>query len=237
MGGSEDYLVAENNFHLFLDKIANVVGICSQLFLSTSRKELSRPYAQFEGMSFKEMTDILILEDKLHCFDVSYIQHFILSLLKWDTLNHGEYKESIITSLKEAQDYEPLPTGSPLPSVQLNDNLDAEIFIAQFFDVHCVSYEVMLTLKYALSHLLCLSRSTFQYVGWVQTNKGCQISWKTFPENFEKIGHQLRYYPSTGALAVIGDYDPYQITFNCKIINMQILLDGTPLLYPDLDGR
>lgn len=228
--------LAPELFH-FLATTDSLVGTYAQLFLSTSRKELSRPYAVFEGMSFKEMTDILILEDKLHCFDISYIQQFLLCLLKWDTSQGSQHNESIIALLKEAQDYEPVSTGSPLPTVQLHGEIShTNSFVTQFTNLQCVSYEVMMTLKYALSQLLCLSLPAFQYIDWGRTDEGCQITWKTFPENLLKIEYKLRYYPSTAALAV-NNFNPYQIAFKCNIKNMQILLDGSPLLYPDLDGK
>lgn len=228
----------QRKFVYFLENIDCLVGVYAQLFLSTSRKELSRPYALFEGMSFREMADILIMEDKLHCFDISYIQQFLLSLLKWDTSQGSEHKESIIALLKEAQDYEPVPTGSPLPPVPLHGEVSyTHCFVTHFAKIQCVSYEVMMTLKFALLQLLCFSLSAFQYIDWRITDKGCQITWKTFPENLGKIEYRLRHYCSTAALAVNDDFNPYQIYVNCNIKNMQILLDGSPLLYPDLDGK
>ena len=243
LGGGQQYLIPDDaapeqeTFLLFLENINCVVGTYVQQFLSTLRKELSMPYAQFEDKSFKEMTDILIYEDKLHCFDVSYIQQFLLFLLKWSTSQTTACKESIIGLLEEVQNYEPVPTGSPLPSVQLDSLSHTGTFVTRFDEVHYVSYEVMMTLKHALSQLLCLSLSTFQYVSWIKINEGCQINWKTFPENLNKIEDKLRCLPSTGALRVKDDYDPYNIEFTCSIENKQILLDGSPLLYPDLDGE
>ena len=245
-GAQEQYLVVDDimateqeTFVLFLNKVDSIVGAYAQLFLSTSREELSTTYAQFEGNSFKEMTNILIYEDKLHCFDVSFVQQFLLFLLKWSTSQgstHQEMQSVIIELLKEAQDYEPVPTGSPLPPVQLHSWLHTGIFATHFDEVYCVSYEVMVTLKHALSQLLSLSLSTFQYVSWLETNKGCQIIWKTFPDNLDKMEYKLRFLPSTAALTV-KDFVPYNIEFTCSIENKQILLDGSPLLYPDLDGE
>ena len=227
-------------FILFLMKIDHLVGTCADMFLSTSRKELSRPYAQFQGSSFKEMTDVLISEEKLHCYDISYIQQFLLSLLKWDTSQSCKYKESITTLLTEAQEYEPVSPGHPLPSLHSHHSRSHAIqIVTLFFDVHDVSYEVMMTLKYALMQLLYLSLSAFQYVRWIKVNNGCQITWKTLPENFEKIENKLKCLPSTGALKVREDCDieyPYKITFSCKIKRMQLLLDGSPLLCPELEG-
>ena len=239
----EQYLVAgsilpeQQMFNLLLEKINYLVGTYTQMFLSTSRDEFSRPFAQFEGMSFKGMTDMLIYEDKLHCFDVSYIQQFLLYLLNWDALQGSQCRESIIDLLKEAQDYEPIPTGFPLPSLQLY-SVAQTVVVTSFSNVYCVSYEVMMTLKYALSHLLCLSLLTFQYISWININGGCQINWKTFPDNFERIECKLSCFPSTAALTIT-DYfvGSYQIVINCNIENAQILLDGSPLLYPGLDGK
>ena len=240
-------LIADNiapeqeEFILFLMKIDRLVGNCADMFLSVSRKELSRPYAQFEKKSFKEMTDILIAEHKLHCFDISYIQQFLLSLLKWDTSQGSKHKESIIVLLKEAQDYEPVSTGSSLPALQLHDGLQAAIFTTRFPAICCVSYEVMMALKYALSHLLCLSLASFQYISWKEISKGCQIEWKTCLENFEKIEHKLNYHSHTAALAFKDDdfeiVYPRKISFSCIIKNMQIVLDGSPVLYPVFDGK
>ena len=230
----------QEEFILLLIKIDHLIGNYAELFLSTSRKEYSRPYAQFERSSFKEMTDILIIEDKLHCFDISYIQQFLLSLLRWDTSQGSEHKELIIGLLKEAQDYEPVPTGSPLPSVQLHGESHTTFFVTHFANISCVSYELMMILKYALSQLLCLSLSTFQYVSSRDINRSCQLTWKTCPENFEKIEHKLSYHTSTAALALGDDFEinyPNEITFSCIIKNMQIVLDGSPVLYPELDGK
>lgn len=225
-------------FILLLEKINYIVGTYAQVFLSTTRKELSRPFAQFERMSFKQMTDMLIYEDKLHYFDVSYIQQFLLYLLNWDALQGSQCKESIIDLLKEAQDYEPVPTGFPLPSLHLHSVSQTVVVVTNFSNVNCVSYEVMMTLKYALSQLLCLSLLTFQYIGWTNIDGVCQINWKTFPNNFEKIVHKLSCLPSTAALTITNYFvDLYQITANCNIENMRILLDGSPLLYPDIDGK
>ena len=233
----DDLTLEQKKFVYFLKNIDCLIGIYAQLFLSTSRKELSRPYAVFEGMSFREMADILIIKDKLHCLDISYIQQFLLCLLKWDTSQGSEHKESISALLKEAQDYEPVPTGSPLPPVQLHYEVShSDSFVTHFAKISCISYEIMMTLKFALSQLLCLSLSAFQYIDWRRTDKGCQITWKTFPENLGKIEYRLRYNCSTAALAV-SDFNPYQIYVNCNIKSMQILLDGSPLLYADLDGK
>ena len=241
----DDIAPEQENFVLFLIKIDNLVGTGAELFLSTSRKELSRPYAQFEGSSFKDMTDTLIAGDQLHCYDISYIQQFLLSLLKWDTSQGGKHKELITAILKEAQDYEPVPTGSPLPSVQLRGRSHVATIVTNFFSVYNrhVSYDMMMTLKYALLQLLHLSLSSFQYVRWTKVNKGCQITWKTFPENLDRIENKLMGtdYPSTSALEVMDDfeidYSYLTITFSCNVKNTQILLDGSALLYPDLDGK
>ena len=237
---ADDIAPSQETFILFLIKIDRLVGTFAEQFLSTSRKELSRPYAQFERCSFKQMTDVLISEDKLHCYDISYIQQFLLSLLKLDTSQGSKYKESITALLSEAQEYEPVITGCPLPSLHSQSRSHAVYIVTHFFDVHCVSYEVMMTLKYTLLQLLYLSMSAFQYVGWTEVNEGCQITWKTFPENLEKIENKLSYHPSTGALEVQDDFVidyPYKITFSCNIKNKQILLDGSPLLCPDLNGK
>ena len=246
LGGAQEHWVVDETvpeqktFILFLEKVDSIVGAYTQLFLSTSREELSTTYAQFEGKSFKEMTNILIYEGKLHCFDVSFVQQFLLFLLKWNSPQGNTRKEMqgvIIELLKEAQDYEPVPTGSALPPVQLhNQASDTGIFVTNFDEVFCVSYEIMVTLKHALSQLLSLSLSTFQYVSWIKTNKGCEIIWETFPDNLDKIENKLRFLPSTAALTV-KDFTPYNIEFTCSIENKQILLDGSPLLCPDLNGE
>ena len=237
---ADDIAPGQEKFVLFLIKIDRLTGTFAELFLSTSRKELSRPYAQFERYSFKEMTDVLISEDKLHCYDISYVQQFLLSLLKWDTSQGSKHKESITALLTEAQEYEPVCTGCPLPSLHSHSRSHVVYIVTHFFDVHCVSYEVMMTLKYALLQLLYLSLSAFQYVGWTKVDKGCQITWKTFPENLEKIENKLSYRLFTGALEVRDDFEidyPHKITFGCNIKNTQILLDGSPLLCPDLNGK
>ena len=237
---ADDIAPEQENLTLFLLKIDHLIGGYVELFLSTSRKEHSRPYAQFEQTSFKEMTGILISEDKLHCCDISYIQQFLLSLLKWDTSQGSQYKEQIIALLNEAQDYEPVSTGSPLPSVRLCSKSHVTI-ITHFrnISIHCVSYEVMMAIKYALMQLLHLSLSAFQYVGNKKEDHNCcQITWKTGSENFEKIENKIRYHPSAAALAVDNDYFNYpNITLSCSIKNPQILLDGSPLLCPDIDGK
>jgi len=235
---ADDIAPEQENFVLFLIKIDRLVGTCAELFLSTTtRKEYSRLYAQFEGSSFEEMTDTLIHGDKLHYCDISYIQQFLLSLLKWDISQDGNHKEVINASLKAAQDYEPVPTGSLLPSVRLHNKSHAIDIFTTFFGVNFVSYEVMMALKYALSQLLYLSPSTFQYAGWRKVNKDCQITWKTGTQNFEKIASKLSHYPSTAALEVAVSEVNFEIDFSCNIKNMQILLDGSPVLSPDLDGK
>ena len=237
---TDDIVPEQEEFALFLMKVDHLVGTCVETFLSIPRKEISRPYAQFKGNSFSRMTDILISQDRLHCYDISYIQQFLLSLLKWDTLQGSKHKEMIISLLKEAQDYEPVPTGSPLPSVQLQNRSHSVTIVTCFHNVYFVSYEVMMTFKYALLQLLYLLPSSFQYVGWIKVNRGCQITWKTSDKTLEKVEDKLSHYPYTAALKVVDDFEiqyPYRITFSCNITNMQILLDGSPLLYPDLNGR
>ena len=237
---TDDIAPEQEEFVLFLMKVDHLVGTCTETFLSIPRKEISRPYAQFKGNSFSRMTDILISQDRLHCYDISYIQQFLLSLLKWDTSQGSKHKEMIISLLKEAQDYEPVPTGSPLPSVQLQNKLHSVIIVTCFHNVYSVSYEVMMTLKYALLQLLYVLPSSFQYIGWIKVNRGCQITWKTSDESLEQVEDKLSHYPYTAALKVVDDIEvqyPYSITFSCNITNMQILLDGSPLLYPDLNGR
>ena len=228
----------EEKLFTLLRKVDDLIGVYVKLFLSTSRKEHSRMYSQFEQNSFEEMTVILMANDKLHCCDISYIQQFLISLLKWDTSQGSQYKEHITALLNEAQDYEPVATGSPLPSVRLYSGPHVTV-ITRFFSVHCVSYEVMMTIKYALMHLLHLSLSTFQYVGWVGMNKGCQITWITHTDKFEHIVNKIMYHPSTVILKVNNDFDiKYPcISFSCTIKNKQFLLDGSPLLCPNLDGK
>lgn len=240
---ADDIAPEQERFVLLLMKVDRLVGTCAETFLCTPRREISRPYAQFERKSFREMTDILISQDRLHCYDISYIQQFLLSLLKWDTSQGSKNKDLLISLLKEAQDYEPVPTGSPLPSLQLQNRSHPVNIVTHFFGVHFVSYEVMMTLKYALLQLLYLSPSSFQYVGWTKVNQGCQITWKTSHESLEKIEDKLSHHTdhtSTAALKVEDGFEvqyPNRITFSCKITNVQILLDGSPLLYPDLDGK
>ena len=237
---ADDIAPEQEKFVLLLLKIGHLIGTCAELFLSTSRRELPRSYAQFERNSFKEMTGSLIFENKLHCYDISFIQQFLLSLLKWDTSQGSKNKELIIGLLKDTQEYEPVPTVSPLPSIQLNYKSNTVTAVTNFFDVYFVNYEVMMTLKYTLLQLLYLSPSAFQYVSWKKLNKGCQITWKTSSENFERIENKLRYHQSTAALTTCNDFEidyPYKITFSCNIINRQILLDGSPLLCPDLEGK
>ena len=98
----------QEKFTLFLIKIDRLVGTYAKLFLSTLRKECSTLNAHFESNSFKEMVDTLISEDKLHCHDISYIQQFLISLLKWDNSQCYEHKKLIMDLLKEAEDYEPV---------------------------------------------------------------------------------------------------------------------------------
>ena len=237
---ADDIAPEQENLSLFLIKIDRLVGAYAEQFLSTSRKELARPYAQFERCSFREMTDVLISEDKLHCYDISYIQQFLLSILKWDTSQGSKYKESITALLTEAQEYEPVFTGRSLPSLHSQSRSHTVYIVTHFFDIHCVSYEVMMTLKYALLQLLYLSLSAFQYVGWTKVDKGCQITWKTFPENLEKVENKLSYRKFTSALEVRDDVKvdyPYSITFSCNIKSIQILLNGSPLLHPDISGK
>ena len=237
---ADDIAPEQENLTLFLLKIDHLIGGYVELFLSTSRKEHSRPYAQFEQTSFKEMTDILISEDKLHCYDISYIQQFLLSLLKWDISQGGQCKEQIIALLNKAQDYEPVATGSPLPSVRLSKSHVTVITHFRNINVHCVSYEVMMTIKYALMQLLYLSLSAFQYVGNKKEDHDCcRITWKTDSENFENIENKIRYHRSTAVLEVDDYYFNYpnNITFSCNVKNPQILLDSSPLLYPDIDGK
>ena len=229
----------QEKFALLLIKLNRLVGIYAKLFLSTSRNEYSRLYGHFESNSFKEMIDALISEDKLHCYDISYIQQFLLSLLKWDISQSSEHKKLIIDLLQEAQDYEPVPTGCLLPSLHSNSRSNSVSILTNFLDFSCVSYEVMMTMKHILSHLLHLLPWALQYIKWKELDRGCQITWNTSPENFERIKNRLLYFPSTVALMVDNNFDiKYpSIEFNCNIKNMQILLDGSPLLCPDLDGK
>lgn len=236
---ADDIAPEQEKFSLFLIKIDRLVGAYAEQFLSTSRKEHSRPYAHFENCSFKEMIDVLISENKLHCYDISYLQQFLLSLLKWDTFQSSKHKELITYLLKETQDYEPVSTGSPLPSMYFHSRLNSVSIVTNFVDFHCVSYEIMMTMKYSLLQLLHLSPSALQYVRWRQIDSGCQITWNTSPENFRRIESRLLYYPSTAALRVNDDFDiKYpRITFSCNIKIKQIVFDGSPLLCPDLDGK
>ena len=236
---ADDIAPEQEKFSLFLINIDRLVGAYAEQFLSTSRKEHSRPYAHFENSSFKEMIDVLISENKLHCYDISYIQQFLLSLLKWDSFQSSKHKELITDLLKETQDYEPVSTGSPMPSTFPHGRLNSVSILTNFVDFHCVSYEIMMTMKYILLQLLHLSPSALQYIRWREMDSGCQIMWNTSPENFRRIESRLLYYPSTAALRVNNDFDiKYPcITFTCNIKNMQIVFDGSPLLCPDLDGK
>ena len=238
---ANDIVPQQEIFVMFLLKVDCLVGTYAESFLSIPRKEITRVYSRFEGNSFLEMVDQVVSQNSLHCFDISYIQLFLCSLLKWDVSAGNKYKEQLIALLREAQDYEPIITGSPLPCVNLRSRSRPVRIISCFSGiVISVSYDIMMTLKYALSQLLSLSLSAFHYSGWSAMENGFQISWNTALFNFNMIETAcFKIDVPTGGLVIINEPDvdyPYSIRLTCEITDSQLIPDGSPLLVPDLEG-
>ena len=242
---ADDIAPEQEKFVMLLIKIDRLVGTHATSFLSVPRKEISRIYSMFEGKSFLAMADQLIGENSLHCYDIFCIQLFLCSLLKWDATEGNKYKKQLVALLKETQDYEPIPTGFPLPQINLRSRTQTVRIISCISGVVvCVSYDVMMTLKYALSRLLNLSLSAFHYSGWSAMENGFQLLWNTSLFNFDRIEascykNDVPTHCPTGGLVMINEPDinyPHNIRFTCEITDAQLLLDGSPLLVPDIES-
>jgi len=235
---ANDIAPEQEKFIMLLIKIEQLVGAHAKKFLSESRTVIPRIYSRFEGKSFLTMIDQLISESSLHCYDISYIQLFLCSLLKWDTTEGNKCKEQLVALLREVQDYEPIPTGFPLPCKNIWSRTRSVQIISCFIGiVSCISYEIMMTLKYVISRYLNLPLSAFHYSGWSAIENGFRILWNTF--NFDRIEDSCNKIDMTGGLEMIGEpviNYPHSIKFFCKITDTKLFSGGSPLLVPDLKG-
>lgn len=237
---TDEFALEQEKFIILLININRLVGSCVSDFLSTE-EVTSTLYSCFKGDTFYGMTNKLIFQSKLHCYDISFLQLFLLFVYKRTSSDRGESSKALVTALKETQDYEPLPTGSPLSSMEFRCRSRPIMIVTQVSNINCISYEVMVFLKYGISELLHISQSSFQYVSWKLYNHMSIIVWHTTEANFDKIEPLLCFQEnlSNGFLKVTGDpeIDYHFIKLNCEITNKQMLLDGSPLLVPDVEGK
>ena len=140
-----------------------------------TKEESSRFYSCFEGYVFLKMVNNLVHENKLHCYDISYIQFFLLSLYKWDA-SHGKTNAALLSELlQDTQEYEPIATGSRLPSLTIRTEPHPFTITTYVSGIVFISYEVMMSLKFAFSYLFCSSPSCFQYIHWRESGNKCCI--------------------------------------------------------------
>ena len=226
---AEGILPCQESFLLLLLKIINIGGAVLEPFLLQSKVKGSH----FEEKSLLKMIECLVSENKLHSCDISVIQHFIYDVKKDVESSSAKVLEELLLA---TQDYEPICLGSEdLPSV----NVECPAVVATLFlGVNSISFEVMMALKYALSRFLCLSVSEFQYIKWELKQNGLQIFWQTSLLFLDHIRAILQGSESSGGLILKEiDYN-YQskIHLTCFLQDFQLLLDGAPLLIPDLEG-
>ena len=233
---ADDIAPEQDKFIILLIKINRLVGDNLNKFI----KETSPFHAYCEDGTFFGMVNKLISENKLHCYDISYVQLFLYILYKQAL--QDDNKAALLAALNETQDYEPVPTGSSLSSVESRCRSGVTITtITQTDGTFCISYEVMISLKYGLSQLLNISPLSFHYISWEPHNDKYLISWHTTKENFDTIEKLLCFQEnlSTAFLKVTDkpDINFPHVKFNFEINNMQILLDGSPLFVPDVEGK
>jgi len=235
---ADDVSPEQKKFAFLLIRINRMVGECANLYLSSTREEISRFYSCFEGYTFLKMVDNLVSENKLHCYDVSYIQFFLHSLYKWDA-THGKNNATLLKELLlDTQEYEPVAIGSQLPSLTLQTESHPFTITTFVSGIGFLSYEVMMSLKFAFSYLFRFSPSCFQYTHWRKSGNKCCIVWRTTGERFYEMESTLCYNLSAGFLRTTKHPEVryHNIIINCMVDNMQMLMDGSPLLLPNVEG-
>ena len=228
---ADDIAFKEESLNILIIKIDRLIGSYAQIYLTNLTCV----------RTFMEYAEDLIAENKLHCFDISCIQVFLCNLATQTYMQNVELQKRLSLSLKESQDYEPLPCGCPLPSVKpFTSRSQSANMTVYFLDIFCVSYEVMMTLKHILSQFLQIETSEFQYTGWSRVEDGCYIVWNVDIQKLSAIKNILRHQKTMlNRILKLNDKPEINdtvISFRCKLENTQMLLNGSPLLIPDLEG-
>ena len=222
-----------DNFVILLLSIINNGSSAAYKFLFQSKP--------LEDMSLTKMIEDYIAEQKLHWCDISSIQHFIYDVYEWSIyVENSVYTDLLRRLLVTIQDYEPACLESEdLPPLNLNCSINCATMTTVFLGINSVSFEVIMTLKYGLSRLLCLSILEFQCIKWEITQSGLNIDWQVPSQFLSRIDAVVQYSKSCGSLEIQEFSCPTKtsIKLTCCIQDSQLLLDGTPLLIPDLKGN
>ena len=221
----------ENFLILLLNIINSGSNVVHKFFLH------SKP---LEKAPLAKIIEDYMTEQKLHWCDISIIQHFLYNVYEWNIHKEMKVYADLLRNLLVAiQDYEPACLQSEdLPPLNLSCTVNHAAMTTVFLGINSVSFEVIMTLKYALCRLLCLSIVEFQCIKWEITNIGLNIDWQVPLESLSHIEAIVKFSESCGGLEIqeISCSTKTSIKLTCCIQGSQLLLDGTPLLIPDLEG-
>jgi len=140
-----DLLASEQDKYLFL--LLRIIEIGSkpmEEFLQHSFDKSPETYALLEGKTLLNAIEVLISRNRLHCYDISIIQHCIYEAYKWFSVQYNDtYGRALKILLVETQDYNPqlaTPSGEPKCAES------HATIITFFFNIFHVNFEVMMTL-------------------------------------------------------------------------------------------
>jgi len=233
---ADDITSEQEKFVFLLIKINRMVGECASKFLSS--EEISKFDSRFEGSSFLEMVNELVSDNKLSCYDISYIQFFLQSLYNWDLTCGGNNTTQLSELLRDTQEYKPVAASSQLPLLILPTEPHPFTITTYVSGIIFISYEVMMSLKFAFSFLFHSNVSCFHYVRWKESSNKCVIVWHTTSKHFYEIESALQYNLTAGFLRVMKHPEVrfHNISISCSVDNFQMLIDGSPLLLPPIEG-
>jgi len=220
----------QENFLFLLLNIINIgSGVIEPFLLQSDAIALENR----KEKSFLNVIEHFVNKNQLHSYDISVIQHFIYNAKRAVDSSSASV---LVDLLLATQDYEPVCLESEdLPSLNVEC---AVVIITLFLGINSISFEVMMTLKYALSRFLSVSVTEFQYIKWEMKQDGLQIIWQTSLHWLSHVQTILQCRESSGGLVVkeINQICQDKICFTCFLQDFQLLLDGSPLLIPDLEG-
>jgi len=207
--------------------------VCSFLSDSKSLKNLKE-------VPLSKIIEDSISEQKLHWCDISFIQHFMYNVYEWSIHTKKSYGPILRHLLITIQDYEPACSESEdLPLLNLTCSYNCIVITTVFLGINSVSFEVIVTLKYALSRLWCLSIIKFQCIKWEITQSGLNVDWQVpskLLSHIEDIVHNCEPCGGLEIQEICSTTDMTSIIITCCIQDSQLLLDGTPLLITDMKG-
>lgn len=230
----------EDYVHLLLNFLELDSKPIEQYFKESSNRYPFKPLLLPEGKSLREGINALISENKLHCYDVSVIQHLLYKVYSWSTVHcNKKYDTMVKHLLLEIEKYNP----GLIPSWDINfvQDQNSALIKTLFTGIASLSFEILMTLKYVLSQFFNIAVYEFYYV---KSNSDIEqstteIIWETSFENFKMLAENLQQFQSSNILLLFKKSHSKQreIQFSFQLQDSQILLDGSPNLILDLESK